>query len=233
MQGSVVLCSHKTCTASESIMLTVVVALYCPIAQWYWQHDTNTPVWCFYVWSRLRTWNFRSLHAQIFLFNRFYQGHLENKLLHAPWINKIIPTHQETTQAHDPLWCISLYQMKSGFEKEHNSLPIGRDFLKGIKVFSPNSFKNRNIPIYRKKSVTNLSVWATFGSPDWEQAHMSGQTKMIGTRGCVMVNRLLFNRHCWPTCHGQNQDGIFCTLFLNLENSCKTFVLWYIIYTFR
>ena len=145
MQGSVVLCSHKTCTASESIMLTVVVALYCPIAQWYWQHDTNTPVWCFYVWSRLRTWNFRSLHAQIFLFNRFYQGHLENKLLHAPWINKIIPTHQETTQTHVPLWRISLYQMKSGFEKRAHQPSNPERLSQGHQSIQSKFFKNRNI----------------------------------------------------------------------------------------
>ena len=53
--------------------------------------------------------------------------HLENKLLHASCI-KIILSHQETTYAHVPLRCVSLYQIKSGFEKGHNtvinSLPI-------------------------------------------------------------------------------------------------------------
>ena len=37
-------------------------------------------------------------------------------------------------------------------------------------------------------NIAFCQLESTFGSPDRERAHMSGQTKMIGTRGGVMCN---------------------------------------------
>ena len=102
------------------------------------------------------------------------------------WTNCYTPlrNYSCTSGNHTCSWPSLVYFLMSDKVRVwKKKLPIHREFLADIEC---KFFAEQKRTWMHNISFCQLE--STFGSPDWERAHMSGQTKMIGTRGGVMCN---------------------------------------------